>query len=447
MRFCWLPWRNASWLRAGERVLGVVGQPVELRGVRVTGLFVRGGSFEVRYTVPEMQKRYLVLGMLFLMVFIMYLDRLAIGVAAPRMQAELGLTPKEWGWVIGAFTLAYALFEMPSGALGDRTGQRTVLTRIVLWWSGFTAMTAAVTGLGPLLAVRFLFGAGEAGAFPNATGVVARWFVAEERARASSAFWIATSVGGVLTPLLVVPLQKAYGWRLAFVLFGFIGVAWAMAWRAWYVDPAVTAERTAAPWGLMLRDRNFRWVLVMYHCYCWGGYFYLSWIYTYLQTGRGMTEDQMKWTSAAPWVAGLAGILAGGFLSDGLSKRFGLRVARCAVGAPSLFLAGVAMAGATLTADNTWAVVLLTGGMGVMNMMLPVAWAVCADVGGEHTGAVSGAMNTAGQLGSFLSAVAFGYLVEGLGSYDRALLPLALMLMAGGAAFAMIDPRRKLGAG
>jgi nitrate/nitrite transporter NarK len=102
------------------------------------------------------------------------------------------------------------------------------------------------------------------------------------------------------------------------------------------------------------------------------------------------------------------------------------------------------MVGATLTRDNTVAVGLLAVGLGVMNMMLPVAWAVCADVGGEHTGAVSGAMNTAGQLGSFVSAVAFGYLVEGLGSYDLALMPLAGMLLVGGAAFAMIDPRRAL---
>lgn len=393
-----------------------------------------------------MPKRYLVLGMLFLVVFVMYLDRLAIGVAAPRMQAEFGLGPKEWGWVTGAFTLAYAVFEMPGGALGDRTGQRKVLARIVVWWSGFTALTAAVTGLWPLLVVRFLFGAGEAGAFPNCTGVVARWFDAGERARASSAFWIATSVGGILTPLIVVPLQKAYGWRMAFLLGGLLGVLWAVVWWAWYRDPVVEVQRRKAPWGAMLRDANFRWVLVMYHCYCWGAYFYLSWIYTYLQLGRGLSEEQMKFASALPPLMGFGGILSGGFLSDWLLGRFGVRTARCAVGAPSLVLAGLAMAAATMTKDNYWAVGLLALGMGVMNVMLPVAWAVCADVGGENTGAVSGAMNTAGQLGSFLSAVAFGYLVEGLGSYDRALLPLAGMMVAGGVAFAMIDPRRRIGA-
>ena len=126
----------------------------------------------------------------------MYLDRLCIAVAGPRMQHDLGLTPRDWGWVMGAFTLSYALFEIPSGVLGDRVGPRKVLTRIVLWWSTFTAATGAVSSLAPLLAVRFLFGAGEAGAFPNCTATVSRWIPVRERARATSVFWLATSIGG-----------------------------------------------------------------------------------------------------------------------------------------------------------------------------------------------------------------------------------------------------------
>jgi len=391
-----------------------------------------------------MPQRRLVLGMLFLMVFIMYLDRLAIGVAAPRIQADLSLSPVQWGWVAGAFTLAYALFEAPAGALGDRAGHRVVLTRIVVWWSSFTALTGAVTGLAPLLAVRFLFGAGEAGAFPNSTAVVARWFAPGERARASSAFWIATAVGGMMTPLLVVPIMRAYGWRMPFFVFAVFGLFWAALWHIWYRDPGTTVERHSAPWGRIASDGNFRWVLVMYHFYCWGATFYLTWIYTYLQTGRGMTEAEMGFASSLPFVAGIGGILAGGFLSDALAARYGLRIGRCAVGAPSLILSGIAIIAATLTTDNYWAVAMLAIGMGVMNMMLPVAWAVCADVGGEHTGAVSGAMNTAGQLGSFLSAVAFGYLVQFFKSYDLALMPLAALLILSGAAFAMIDPQRRL---
>lgn len=408
-----------------------------------------------------MPHRYRVLGLLFLLVFVMYLDRLCIAVAGPRMQHDLGLTPRDWGWVIGAFTLAYALFEMPSGALGDRVGPRKVLTRIVLWWSAFTALTGAVTGFAPLLIVRFLFGAGEAGAFPNCAGVVSRWIPKAERARATSVFWIATSIGGVATPLLVVSIQQAYSWRVAFYLFGSIGVLWSVLWYWWFRDTprekaGVSSEELAhigelsgsvkhhAPWGLMFRDRNFQRILVMYHLYCWGAYFYLSWLHTYLQVGRGLTEDQMKFASSLPYASGIVGVLGGGFVSDWLVRRHSLRFARCFVGATSMMIAGGLMVTATLTKHNGWAVALLAIGLGVMNAMLPVAWSICVDIGGEHAGAVSGAMNMAGQMGSFISSVAFGYLVELFGNYDMALMPLAGMLILGGVVFATIDPGKQL---
>lgn len=377
------------------------------------------------------------------------------------MQAELGLSPQDWGWVMGSFTLAYALFEIPSGALGDRIGPRKVLTRIVLWWSAFTAMTGAVSSLGPLLAVRFLFGAGEAGAFPNCTATVARWIPKHERVRATSVFWLATSAGGAITPLIVVPLQQAYGWRAAFYLFGFIGIFWVIAWQWWFRDTPAEKEGISAeevkligepvrshhrslPWGIVLRNRNFRRLLLMYHLYCWGGYFYLSWLHTYLQLGRGLTENEMKIASSLPALAGVFGIIAGGFLSDRLARRYSLRIARCSIGAVSLVVSGVCLLTATVTADNWSAVMLLSGGLAIMNAMVPVAWSVCVDIGGEHSGAVSGAMNMAGQAGSFVSSVAFGYLVQYFGNYDTALMPLAAMLILSGVLFAAIDPADRL---
>lgn len=408
-----------------------------------------------------MPHRYRVLLLLFFLVLVMYFDRLCIAVAGPRMQRDLGLGPHEWGWVMGAFTLAYAMFEVPSGILGDRIGPRKVLTRIVLWWSAFTAVTGAVSSLGTLLAVRFLFGAGEAGAFPNCTSTVSRWIPPRERARATSVFWLATSTGGMITPLVVVPLQQAFGWRAAFFLFGSLGLFWVVAWRYWFRDtpaespgiseaevkligePARFRHRTL-PWGTVLRNANFRRLMLMYHLYCWGGYFYLSWLHTYLVVGRGMTEDAMKIAAALPACAGIIGVMSGGFLSDRLARRYSLRIARCSIGSVALLIAGAAMVAATFTSDNWTAVALLAGGLGVMNSMLPVAWSVCVDLGGEHSGAVSGAMNMAGQIGSFISSVAFGYFVTLFGSYDRALLPLAIMLLLSGMVFATIDPSERL---
>ena len=136
------------------------------------------------------KNRHRVVGLLVLLFAITYLDRVCISVAGPRMQADLHIDPIGWGWVTGIFTLSYCLFEIPTGALGDRIGPRRVLTRIVLWWSAFTALTGAVTGYYPLLLTRFLFGAGEAGCFPNLAKMFTNWLPADERSRAVGVMWL-----------------------------------------------------------------------------------------------------------------------------------------------------------------------------------------------------------------------------------------------------------------
>jgi predicted MFS family arabinose efflux permease len=271
--------------------------------------------------------------------------------------------------------------------------------------------------------------------------------------------WVATGLGGIATPLIVVAIQKRYGWRPSFWLFGSLGVLWSVVWQRWFRDrpsekagvpqdeikligDGGAARHSSAPWARLLRDRNLLLLMLMYHCYCWGAYFYLSWIHTYLQVGRRLTEDQMKLGSALPPACGLLGVALGGLLSDRLARRHSLRVARCSIGSVSLIGAGILLGAAGLTSDAWAAVWLLAAGLGVMNGMLPVSWSLAVDLGREHSGAVSGAMNTAGQIGSFLSSVAFGYMVESFGSYDRALLPLAFMLVMSGWMFALIKPER-----
>lgn len=408
-----------------------------------------------------MPYRVRVLALLFLLVLVMYFDRLCIAVAGPRMQHDLKISPSGWGWVMGAFTLAYAIFEIPSGMLGDRIGARRVLTRIVLWWSAFTACTGAVASYPILLVVRFLFGAGEAGTFPNSAAVVSRWVPVSERARAASVIWMATAAGGILTPFIVVSLQKRYGWHVSFFLFGSLGLFWAALWHWWFRDtpsempsvPAAEREQIGSlvqpsgeglPWRRLFRDSNFWRLLLMYHTYCYGAYFFLTWFPTYLQIGRGLTEDEMKVAASLPAWAGFAGLIGGGWLSDRLARTHSLRLARCAVGATGLLTAGICLGAATVTSNNTLAVMLLTIGGGAMNLMIPVSWSICMDLGREHVGAISGAMNTAGQVGSLISSVAFGYLVEWTGSYDRALMPLAAVLIVSGSLFAAIDPTKEL---
>jgi MFS transporter, ACS family, glucarate transporter len=169
------------------------------------------------------KKRHSVLLLLIALALITFLDRIAISSAGLRIQEDLHLSKEQWGWVLGAFILSYGIFEAPTGALGDRAGQRRVLTRIVLWWSAFTSLTGAARGFWQLLAIRFLFGIGEAGAYPNMSGVLARWFPVSEHARTQGFIWAASRFGGALAPLIVTPLQARIGWRWAFAILGAIG--------------------------------------------------------------------------------------------------------------------------------------------------------------------------------------------------------------------------------
>ena len=407
--------------------------------------------------------RHRVLALLFFLSVITYLDRVCIAVAGKEMQQDLNLSASQWGWVVGIFALSYAIFEIPSGALGDRIGPRKVLTRIVVWWSAFTSLTGIVSSYPLLLATRFAFGAGEAGAYPNASSSISRWFPVAERARAHGTVWMASRLGGALTPLLVVPIVVAYGWRSCFFLFGIVGIVWAVVWYVIYRDiPAEKAGITKSeleeigaggvrgahhglPWGQVLKSRNLWKIMLMYHTYCWGGYFYLSWLHTYLQKGRGFSTDEMKIYSMLPFLAGALGNIVGGSLSDHLVRRYGLKVGRRSVGATGLGVSAICIFGTGIVGDRYVAVALLTLGYFSMDCMLPVAWSICLDVGRKHAGAVTGAMNTAGQVGSFLSSVAFGNLVDAFGGrYDIPLMLFGVMLAISAFIYTRIDPTEQL---
>src|SRR5437762_4168718 len=187
-----------------------------------------------------MKVRYRVLAMLVMLSVVTYLDRICIAVAASDMQKDLHISEEGWGWVLGAFFFAYGLFEIPSGALGDWIGQRKVLTRIVLWWSAFTALTPIARNYYFLVATRFLFGAGEAGAYPNASGCISRWFPPAERAQAQGLVWGASRLGGALAGVAVGALLSRLGWQGCFWLFGSLGLVWAAVWAWWYRDDPAT---------------------------------------------------------------------------------------------------------------------------------------------------------------------------------------------------------------
>src|SRR6266540_6790551 len=172
----------------------------------------------------------------FALAVITYLDRVCISAAAPFMMQDLGLSVFQMSVVFSSFTLAYSLFEVPTGWMGDVVGPRRVLTRIVLWWSGFTMLTGGAFEFRSLLAIRFLFGAGEAGAFPNIARSFSQWFPRVERGRANGVMFLGSRMGGMLSAPIALQLIRHWGWRASFVSFGLLGLGWAAAWFAWYRD-------------------------------------------------------------------------------------------------------------------------------------------------------------------------------------------------------------------
>jgi len=412
---------------------------------------------------PLMKYRHKVLGLLFLLSMITYIDRVCIGFAGPRMQKDLGLTPEQYGLVLSAFALAYMIFEIPSGAWGDKAGPRKLLTRIVVWWSVFTSLTGAAKNYMWLLITRFLFGAGEAGAYPNASGAISRWFPAAERGRAQGIVWMASRVGGAFTPFLVVPIQANYGWRASFYVFGILGLIWAVVWFTWFRDhpsekKGVSKEEleeigagasppahVKLPWGTVFRSSNFWIILLMYHLYCYGAFFFLSWYPTFLVKGRGFDDAELLSYSWLPFVLGAIANMAGGWVSDRLVTRIGLKWGRRTVGLIGLGTSATFIFATALTHHKLLSVIFLAIGFAASDFMLPVAWAVCLDVGRKYAGTVTGAMNTAGQLGSFTVAAAFGFVVTAFGgNYDAPLYPMAALMGLSTLLWLKIDPTRPL---
>ncbi len=410
--------------------------------------------------------RYQVLGFAVALSAVTYLDRVCIARAENQVRSDLGLTKLQMSFVFGAFTIAYALFEIPTGAWGDRIGARRVLARIVVWWSSFTIATAAAFNYASLLAVRFLFGMGEAGAFPNASKMFSRWFPAAERGTAQGIFFAGAHLGGGLTPLLVGALLEFMSWRWVFVLCGMVGFIWLGAWYPWFRDepadhPAVSpAERAyiesgrhpdaperldAAALGRILGDRNVQALCLMYFTQAYGFYFNITWLPTYLREVRGFSSTGLGLLAGLPLVLSAAADLVGGLLTDRLTRAFGLRAGRCAIGGVSLLVAGLCLIAGAAALDPLVSALLIATAGAADSFLLGAAWGTCLDIAGPHAGLVTGTMNTAGQLGAFLSPIILAsFLVEGAEDWATPLYLTGALYLAGAFCWLFIDPRRPI---
>jgi ACS family glucarate transporter-like MFS transporter len=396
---------------------------------------------------------------------ILYIDPVCISQAGPKIQEDFHLDPEQMGVVYMAFTLAYAIFEIPGGWLGDRFGARTVLTRIVIWWSFFTAATAKAWSHLSLVAIRFLFGAGEAGCFPNIARTFSVWLPPAERAKAQSLLWICTRWAGAFTPILVVLLLQIPGvtWRLAFVLFGGLGLLWAIAFWIWYRDdprthPKVNEAEKAllaenahlsgghgdVPWGRFLSSSTTWLIWVQYFCFSYAWYFYITWFPTFLKVKYPAMDPLLRALLAGfPLFMGGIGSFCTARSTAWLVRRTGsLARTRKLMAGLGFAVAAVVMLVPARVPDVFWVIAAFGLASFLCDFVIPVSWGACIDVGGRFAGTFSGSMNMMGNLGGVVSPYVIGWMLKKYGGddYTPAFYMNSAVFAVGAICWIFIDP-------
>jgi MFS transporter, ACS family, glucarate transporter len=410
--------------------------------------------------------RYIVLALTIGAYMITYIDRVVISSAVPSIQKEFGFSIVTMGWILSSFQWAYALFQIPGGWLGDRIGPRRALTLIVSWWSIFTCATVFAWSAVSMAVIRFLFGMGEAGAFPIATRSLSRWMLPTERGFAQGATHAGSRLGGALTPALVVLIIARWGWRAAFLCCGSLGLIWAAAWYWYYRDTpdehrsvnlgerelirsSLELSRGAkttqsVPWKRIVASPQM-WILcAMYFCYAYNLAVYLVWFPKYLSDHRGFNLKQMGFYASMPLLAGTVGDVFGGWFSDLLARWSGdLKMARRMVGAGGFLLSAVCIVPACLTTNSLASVWLSCVAMFAMESTVGVSWAITLDIGADSAGAVSAVMNTCGNLGGAISSALSAYLVM-LSGWNAPFLVMAGLSVVAAVLYLQINAGQRL---
>ena len=366
------------------------------------------------------------------LAIVTYIDRVAISQAAPLMTTELGFSDTQMGAAFAAFAWGYALFEVPGGWLGDWLGARKVLTRIVIWWSAFTAFTGMAWNITSLIVIRFLFGVGEAGCFPNLTKMFSAWLPREERARAQSVMWMSARWGGAVTPQLVAWTLLVMTWRQTFYTFATIGLVWAVIFFWWFRDrpsehSGVNAAELAllkeaeenavgnahVPWTRLVGNKDVWLLWIQYFCVSWGWYFYITWLPTYLKNARGLELNQSALLAGLPLFLGGVGCLCSSYLVAMVARWTGdLSLARKWVCAISLSAAAGFLLAAAFLSDPLFAMMAMGMSSFTNDLTVPAAWSTCMDIGGRFAGTMSGSMNMMGNLAGGLAPLTVGLILD-----------------------------------
>ena len=399
---------------------------------------------------------------------ITYMDRTVISAAAPVIQKELGFSLITMGWILSSFRWGFTLFQIPGAWLGDKIGPRRALTIIVTWWSAFTCFTTLAWSAAAMAAIRFIFGSGEAGAFPIATRSLSRWMLPAERGFAQGITHAGSRLGAALTPPLVVLLIAHFGWRMPFLVCGGLGVVWAAAWFLYYrdtpeehsgVNPAelelihkgtggpLSRAGSKVPWRRILTSPTLWALSLMYFCYQYALAVYLDWFPTYLKEGRGFTLMQMGFYASLPLLAGTAGDLVGGWVSDHLLRRTSnVARSRRLVGIAGFLVAAVGILPATLTKDPKACVAFSCLAFGGLELTVGVSWAIPLDIAGDFAGSAASVMNMTGNIGGAISPAVLAYLVKAYG-WNVPFLVTSAVCLLGAALYGNIDASRRIAFG
>ena len=394
-----------------------------------------------------------------------YLDRVCIAVLAPQISTELELSRVQMGYIFSAFAVAYAAFGVPAAWWADRDGARKVLTWVVLVWSGFTMATALAGNFLSMVVIRFLFGVGEAGAWPSVARVYSRWIPLTERGRIQGIFFAGAHLSGGLTPLVVAALAGWLQWRMIFIVFGLVGALWAVCWYVWFRDEprdhkSVSAEerdhieatrglaagqaQASGSWTGVFKTPTVAPLCVQAFANSYGFYFFITWLPTYLGQARGMTGAELAIFSGLPLMLSFIADLTGGEGSDRLARKIGLRSARRAFGVGGYILAALSIFLSTQVGSGFAAGLFIAIGGACSMLTLAPAWATAVDVGGRHAGVTAGTMNTVGQVGGILSPLVLAYLVDATNNWNFPLLVLAGIYAVAAVAWLLINPDQRV---
>jgi len=388
--------------------------------------------------------RYTIVLLALLVDMMSYIDRVCISVAAPAIEDQFALSKSEMGMVFSIFSLAYFLGQTPWGMAADRFGARWIVTGAILWWSGFTALTAVAWSYASLLVIRFLFGAVEAALSPAIASAFSRWVPVAERSTAFGAFLSGGRIGGAIAPPIAAFLLLRYGWQTMFVTFAAVGVVWAVLWQWWYrnrpgehprinqaeleqIEAGVAlegpaADETPGPWKLLRGSPRLVLLLGVAFGYTVMWQFYITWFPTYLLEARGFALETASFIAGLPFLFGVAANWIGGLLTDALCRRMPPTRARGIVGFYALLAAGGLMSAGIWLPWATPGAVLMALAAFAGDMMLGAFWASAIAIGGKAGGTAGGLGNAASNLGGFVSPAVIGWALDVWGDWNAVLM-------------------------